>query len=49
VDGSFAAVRKGGRTSVRDEGVKLLHSRGRVEVGVRVEREADIANLRAAV
>jgi hypothetical protein len=35
--------------SVRDEAVKLLHSRGRVEEGVKVEPEADIANLRAAV
>jgi hypothetical protein len=35
--------------SVRDEVVKLLHRRGRVEEGVKVEPEADIVNLRAAV
>jgi hypothetical protein len=35
--------------SVHDEVLKLLNSRGRVEEGVTVEPEADIANLRAAV
>jgi hypothetical protein len=35
--------------SVRDEVVKRLNSRGRVDEGVKVEPEADIANLRAAV
>ena len=35
--------------SVHDEVVKLLDSGGRIEEGVTVEPEADIANLRAAV
>jgi hypothetical protein len=35
--------------SLRDEVVKRLNSRGRVDEGVKVEPEADIANLRAAV
>jgi hypothetical protein len=35
--------------NVRDEVVKRLNSRGRVDEGVKVEPEADIANLRAAV
>jgi len=35
--------------SVRDEVAKRLNSRGRVDEGVKVEPEADIANLRAAV
>ncbi|CAN5716656.1 hypothetical protein BH18ACT13_BH18ACT13_08080 [soil metagenome] len=35
--------------SVHDEVVKLLNSGGRIEEGVTVEPEADIANLRAAV
>jgi hypothetical protein len=34
---------------VHDEVVKLLNSAGRIEEGVTVEPEADIANLRAAV
>jgi hypothetical protein len=35
--------------SLRDEVVKRLNSRGRVDEGVKVEPEADIANLCAAV
>jgi hypothetical protein len=35
--------------SLRDEVVKRLNSRGRVDEGVKVEPEADIAKLRAAV
>ena len=35
--------------SVHDEVVKLLNSHGRIEEGVTVAPEADIANLRAAV
>jgi len=35
--------------SLRDEVVKRLNSRGRVEEGVKVEPGADVANLRAAV
>jgi hypothetical protein len=35
--------------SLRDEVVKRLNSRGRVDKGVKVEPEADTANLRAAV
>lgn len=35
--------------SVRDEVVKRLNSRGRVEEGVKVEPGAGVANLRAAV
>jgi hypothetical protein len=35
--------------SLRDEVVKRPNSRGRVDEGVKVEPEADIANLRAAV
>jgi len=49
VERSFVAARKGGRMSVRDEVVKRLNSRGRVEEGVKVEPGADVANLRAAV
>jgi hypothetical protein len=49
VERSFVAARKGGRISLRDEVVKRLNSRGRVDEGVKVEPEADIANLRAAV
>jgi hypothetical protein len=48
VERSFAAAKERRMMSVRDD-VKLLHSRGGVEERVKVEPEADIANLRAAV